>query len=63
MVFWAFSSTLIIWVLYAYKMGFGEQWIPLCGRPGNVLGINTQLSQSTLPTAALTQNFPLATMV
>ncbi len=44
-------------------MGFGEQWIPICGVPGNVLGIGTQLGQSSLPAAALTQNFPLSTMV
>ncbi|KAG8980696.1 hypothetical protein FRB94_009923 [Tulasnella sp. JGI-2019a] len=63
MAFYAFAAVLIIWVLYAYKMAFGEQWIPLCGTPGNVLGIYTQLSQSTLPAAGLSQNFPLSTMV
>lgn len=45
MALYAFAATLIIWVLYAYKMGFGEQWIPICGTPGNVLGSGTQLSQ------------------
>ena len=63
MAFYAFAATLIIWVLYAYKMGFGKQWIPICGIPGNVLGIDTELSQSTLPAAGVMQNFPLSTMV
>jgi len=64
MAFYAFAAVLIIWVLYAYKMAFGEQWIPICGTPGNVLGVGTMLSQSILPAAdGLAQNFPLSTMV
>jgi Amt family ammonium transporter len=27
MVFSAFFLTLIVWVLYAFKIGFGEPWI------------------------------------
>jgi Amt family ammonium transporter len=63
MAFYAFAAVLIIWVLYAYKMAFGEQWIPICGVPGNVLGINTLLNQADIPAAKITAAFPLATMV
>ena len=33
MAFYAFAATLIVWVTYAYGMGFGKQWIPICGVP------------------------------
>src|SRR5690348_18230189 len=37
MVFSAFCLTLIVWVLYAFKMGFGEPWIStFIGKPGTV---------------------------
>src|SRR6516165_7789316 len=42
MVFSAFCLTLIVWVLWAFKMGFGVPWIGgslhLLGKPGPVLG-------------------------
>jgi len=63
MAFYGFAATLIAWVVWAYRMGFGEQWIPIAGVPGPVLGIGTLLQQATLPAAGITPNFPLATMV
>jgi ammonium transporter, Amt family len=34
MVFTAFGLTLIVWVLWAFKMGFGSPWIgSLVGKP------------------------------
>jgi Amt family ammonium transporter len=54
---------LVIWVLYAYKMAFGNQWIPLAGVPGQALDIDYLLSQSNLPAANVVQNYPMATMV
>ena len=44
-------------------MGFGEQWIPIAGVPGPILGIGTLLAQADLPSANITPNFPLSTMV
>src|ERR1700721_2208981 len=39
MVFSAFCLTLIVWVLWAFKMGFGSPWIgTLVGKPGDVSG-------------------------
>ena len=63
MAFYGFAATLICWVVWAYRMGFGEQWIPIAGVPGPVLGIGTLLQQANLPTANITPNFPLSTMV
>ncbi|KAF8887644.1 putative ammonium transporter [Gymnopilus junonius] len=63
MAFYGFSATLICWVVWVYRMGFGEQWIPLAGVPGPVLGIDGLLEQATLPAAGIVPNFPLATMV
>ena len=63
MAFYAFAATLIVWVTYAYNMGFGTQWIPICGIPYPALQIGYELQQSTLPAAGTVQAFPLSTMV
>jgi len=63
MAFYAFCMVLICWVVFAYKAAFGEYMLPFVGVPGTALGIDYQLKQSTLPSAALVQNFPQATMV
>jgi len=63
MAFYGFAATLITWVLWAYKMGFGIYMLPFVGRPGPVVTIAQELGQSCLPSAGLCQNFPLATMV
>jgi len=62
MAFYGFAATLICWVTWAYKMGFGAQWIPILGIPGPILGIDLLLQQATLPAANITANFPLSTM-
>ena len=62
MAFYGFAATLICWVVWAYKMGFGTQWIPISGIPGPILGIDTLLQQATLPAADITASFPLSTM-
>ncbi|KAH8695592.1 putative ammonium transporter [Talaromyces proteolyticus] len=65
MVFYAFAATLICWVIWAYKMGFGEQWgaFPLVGTPGPVLTMQQNLARATLPAANLSPNYNLSTMV
>lgn len=63
MAFYGFAATLITWVLWAYKMGFGIYMLPFVGRPGPVMTVEQELAQSILPSAAVTQNFPLSTMV
>jgi ammonium transporter, Amt family len=50
MVFSAFSLTLIVWVLWAFKMGFGEPWIhTFIGKPGTVVGQAGEQSQASIP--------------
>ncbi|KAI9736625.1 MAG: hypothetical protein M1834_000829 [Cirrosporium novae-zelandiae] len=65
MVWYAFSAILICWVIWAYKMGFGEQWgsFPLLGTPGPVVTMHYELKQAILPTADISANYPLSTMV
>ncbi|KAF8310257.1 ammonium transporter [Clavulina sp. PMI_390] len=60
---YAFAATLICWVIWAYKMGFGDQWIPLAGVPGPILSMDDLLKQAALPTAGFYPNFPMSTMV
>ncbi|KAK4552877.1 hypothetical protein LTR86_010009 [Recurvomyces mirabilis] len=63
MVFYAFASVLICWVIWAYKIGFGQYMLPFAGRPGPVLTMDEVIVQSTLPSANVSQNFPKATMI
>ena len=63
MALYAFAAVLICWVIYAYKAAFGEYMLPFVGRPGPVLIMDMELRQAVLPTANITANFPLSTMV
>jgi Amt family ammonium transporter len=53
MVFCTFCLTLIVWVLWAFKMGFGEPWIGgslhLLGRPQPVVGAAAEQAQASIP--------------
>lgn len=63
MAFYAFSMVLICWVLWGYRMGFGDQMLPIVGTPSIAVDIGWQLKESYLPTVGLAQNMPQATMV
>ena len=63
MAFYAFAATLVVWVLYAYKMGFGPQWIPIMGVPDFAVSMDKELIQAVLPAAGITADFPQSTMV
>ncbi|KAJ5711559.1 ammonium transporter [Penicillium malachiteum] len=65
MVFYAFAATLICWVIWAYKMGFGEQWgkFPLVGAPGPVLTMQDNLIQAKIPAAGESANYNMSTMI
>lgn len=63
MAFYAFAAVLICWVLWGYEAAFGEYMLPFVGKPNNVLGIDTMLKQSYLPSIGTGQEFPLATMI
>jgi ammonium transporter, Amt family len=50
MVFSAFCLTLIVWVLWAFKMGFGTPWIStFVGRPDAVVGAGGEQAQASIP--------------
>jgi Amt family ammonium transporter len=50
MVFSAFCLTLIVWVLWAFKMGFGTPWIStFVGVPGDVVGAAGEQAQASIP--------------
>jgi ammonium transporter, Amt family len=50
MVFCTFCLTLIVWVLWAYKMGFGTPLISsFVGDPRSILGANALQGQASIP--------------
>jgi ammonium transporter, Amt family len=50
MVFSAFCLTLIVWVLWAFKMGFGTPWIStFVGRPDTIVGAGGEQAQANIP--------------
>jgi Amt family ammonium transporter len=69
MAFYAFAAVLICWVIWAYKMSFGEKLIPIWGKAGTVWGYKTMQAQAMLPAtqtvdvAMATPFYPLATMI
>jgi len=53
MVFSAFCLTLVVWVLWAFKMGFGTPWIQtFVGVPGQVIGAAGEQAQAHIPLVA-----------
>lgn len=53
MAFYAFAATLIVWVLYAYNMAFGEQLLPFWGKGAVALTHNFLLSEAVLANTAV----------
>jgi Amt family ammonium transporter len=50
MVFSAFGLTLIVWVLWGFKMGFGNPWISnYLGKPGMVVGAGAEQARAVIP--------------
>ena len=50
MAFSGFCMVLIVWVLWAFKMGFGEPWIgTFLGKPGTVLGALSEQGRANVP--------------
>jgi Amt family ammonium transporter len=57
MVFTTFCLVLIVWVLWAFRMGFGSPWIgTFLGRPQPVLGASAEQARASIP--ALTGLMP-----
>jgi ammonium transporter, Amt family len=71
MSMYAFASVLIVWVLFDYKMAFGEQWLSFMGQgflgvPGLATSAAYTTGQATIPAAASGMppiQFPMATLI
>ncbi len=73
MVFYAFAAVLICWLLWAYNMGFGPQWLAIhgngfLGQPTSIAGTMAELNQGIIPGANAASPFsapmfPMAAMV
>ena len=66
MAMYAFASVLVVWILFDYKMAFGEQWFPFLGMPGLATSAAYTLGQATIPAAASgmpPMAFPMATLI
>src|SRR6201998_3946442 len=66
MAMYAFASVLVVWVLFDYKMSFGEQWLPFLGFPGLATSAGYTTGQATIPAAAAGMpalTFPMATLM
>ncbi|KAL3531291.1 hypothetical protein ACH5RR_010613 [Cinchona calisaya] len=57
MALYAFAAVMVCWVTWAYRMSFGEKWLPFLGKP------NVSLDQKFLLEKAFLGSFPNATMV
>jgi ammonium transporter, Amt family len=66
MAMYAFASVLVVWVLFDYKMSFGDQWLPFLGYPGLATSAAYTTGQATIPAAAAGMpalTFPMATLM
>jgi ammonium transporter, Amt family len=66
MAMYAFASVLVVWILFDYKMSFGEQWFPFLGFPGLATSAEYTTGQAIIPAAAAGMpalTFPMATLM
>jgi ammonium transporter, Amt family len=53
MAFSGFCLVLIVWVLWVFKMGFGQAWIgTFVGHPGPVIGAASEQGQGNIPSVS-----------
>src|SRR5271167_91381 len=66
MALYAFAAVMIVWVLWAYNMSFGDQLFPFWGTPKPALSPAFLTGQANIPAAAAGMPplaFPMATMM
>src|SRR5579864_3309083 len=66
MAIYAFAAVMIVWVLWAYNMSFGDQMVPFWGVPKPALSAGFLTGQANIPAAASGMPplaFPMATMM
>jgi ammonium transporter, Amt family len=49
MALYAFAAVMVVWVLWAYNMSFGEQLFPFWGKPAPALAASFLTGQAALP--------------
>jgi len=66
MAMYAFAAVMVVWVLWAYNMSFGDQMLPFWGVPKPALAADFLLKEAVVPAAASGMpplGFPMATMM
>jgi ammonium transporter, Amt family len=66
MAIYAFAAVLLVWLLWAYNMGFGEQLLPFIGKPKPAAPALFEQAPAMVPEAASGMpelTFPMATLV
>jgi Amt family ammonium transporter len=66
MAIYAFAAVLLVWLLWAYNMGFGEQLFPFIGKPKPAAPAMFELAPAMIPEAASGMpelTFPMSTLV
>ncbi len=66
MSIYAFASVLVVWILWAYNMGFGPGMFPFVGKPMPALSAAFTTGQASVPDAASGMPplaFPMATLI
>jgi len=74
MALYAFAAVMVVWVLVAYNMAFGNQWFDFwafIGKPSPVLSADFMLGQANIPSISTSGDtagmppfaFPMATLV
>src|ERR1700746_1808732 len=66
MAMYAFAAVLLVWLLWAYNMGFGEQLLPVVGKPKPAAPAVFEQATALTPEAASGMPelpFPMATLV
>src|ERR1700675_3089838 len=48
MAMYAFAAVLLVWLLWAYSMSFGEQWFPFLGKPKSAAGALFELAPAMI---------------
>ncbi|HML10036.1 MAG TPA: hypothetical protein VK432_04185 [Stellaceae bacterium] len=74
MAMYAFAAVMVVWVLWAYNMAFGDQWFDFfafIGKPRPALSADFLLGQANIPSISTSGDsagmppfaFPMATLV
>ncbi|KAF4379055.1 hypothetical protein F8388_022142 [Cannabis sativa] len=63
MALYAFAAVLICWVLFAYRMAFGDELLPFWGKGAPALGQKYLISRAKIPESNVQPFYPMASLV